>query len=72
MRFLELRHGAALANPAQRTAVLAAARIFRILLRQLGEISARLQLLQDVFRLLARLLHALGINFSIRRQAAES
>ena len=68
----EFRHGAALANPAQRTAILAAARVFRIFLGQLGEVSARLQLLEDVFRLLARLFHAFGVNFSVRTRAEES
>ena len=48
------------------TAVLSAARIFRIFLGQIGEISARLQLFENVLRFLARLFHSLGVNFAIR------
>src|SRR5207244_12823888 len=64
-RFFKFGNRAAFANPAQRTAILGAARIFGILLGEFRKISASLYLLKDVFRFLAGFFRALGIYFSI-------
>ena len=71
-RLFKLRNGAASADESERTAVLAAAGIFGIFLRQFSEVSAGLHLLQYVFRLLAGFLHALGIGFAVRSRGAAS
>ena len=68
---LKLRNRPALANPAQRSAFLCAARIFGILLRQVLEFRPSLELLQQIFRALLRLGHALLIHLAVGpRQAA--
>src|SRR5205823_4583026 len=55
-----------LPDPAQRAALLCAARIFGIFLGEVGEISTSFDLLQNVFSFSARGVERLGINFSVR------
>ena len=64
-RLLKLRNGLALADPAQRSALLRAARVFRIFLGQLFELRAALQLLQQIFGALLRLGDALLVHFAV-------
>ena len=63
---LEFGNGLALGDRRIEATILRAAGIFRVLLRQLGEIGARLQLLLDILGLCLRSFHTLGIDLAVR------
>ena len=71
-RLLEFRNGTPLGDRRQQPTILRAARIVGILLRQLLEIDAGLQLLLDILGLRLGCFHALGIDLAVRVRGWES